>query len=157
WVYTRRVPRAARSRSTGATSAHVGHSRLTKATNPSGSALLIRAASPRARRASTREALGDVVDRAGEHGDVVGLDRGEQADAQLVAAKLAVGLDVDDPVRSQRRRDLRRVDAVEVDRRGDGAPQRGVGDERGGERARVGPLVDGRGGTVAARRGPFEA
>ena len=37
--------------------------------------------------------------------DVVGLDRGEQRDAQLVAAELAVRLDVDDAVGAQRRGD----------------------------------------------------
>ena len=50
---------------------------------------------------------------------------GNIADPQLVAPELAVGLDVDDPVGAQRRRDRGGVDAlVEVDRADD---QRALG------------------------------
>src|SRR4051812_47546228 len=48
------------------------------------------------------QALDDVVDAGGERLDVLRLDGGEHGDAQLVAAELAVGLDVDDPVGAQR-------------------------------------------------------
>ena len=47
--------------------------------------------------------LDDVVDARGERGDVVGLDRREHADAQLVAPELAVALGVDDAVGPQHR------------------------------------------------------
>ena len=48
--------------------------------------------------------------------DVLGVDGREHRDAQLVAAELAVGLDVDDAVGAQRLGDGRRVDrVVEVD------------------------------------------
>ncbi len=52
--------------------------------------------------------LDDPVDAGGQRLHVGGLDGGEHADPQLVAPELAVGLDVDDAVRAQRRRDARR-------------------------------------------------
>ena len=82
----------------------------------------------------------------GERLDVGGLDRREHPDPQLVAAELAVGLDVDDAVGAQRRGDRRGVDrVVEVDRADDQRALRGIGDERGRE---VGaPRPSRRGGT----------
>ena len=57
----------------------------------------------------------------GQRLDVVGLDGREHADAQLVAAELAVAVGVDDAVGPQTARDLRGVDpVVEVDRADDG-------------------------------------
>src|SRR5690606_23514597 len=62
------------------------------------------------------EPLDDPVDARGERGDVVRLDGREHADAQLVAAQLAVRLDVHDPVAAQRGGDGRGVHVVgEVD------------------------------------------
>ena len=56
---------------------------------------------------------------------------GEHRDAQLVAAELAVGLGVDDPVGAQHLRDRGGVDGVvEVDGADDLAARGGVGDER---------------------------
>ena len=90
------------------------------------------------------EALDDEVDGCGERRDVVGLDRGEQRDAQLVAAELAVRLDVDDAVRarSAAASAAASTGVVEVDRRGHGAAVGRVLDERGRVRSRVGPAVD---------------
>src|SRR6478609_7395958 len=67
----------------------------------------------------------DVVDARRERSDVVGFDRREHADAQLVAAELAVAVGVDDAVGPQRRAHGRGVDAAvvgagEVDRADDG-------------------------------------
>ena len=60
-----------------------------------------------------------------------GLDRREHRDAQLVAAELAVRLDVDDAVGAQRLGDLGGVDVVgEVDRADDERALGRVGDER---------------------------
>ena len=71
------------------------------------------------------------VDAGGERLDVGGLDRREHPDPQLVAAQLAVGLDVDDAVGAQRRRQRGGVDrVVEVDRADDERALRRVGDER---------------------------
>ena len=68
---------------------------------------------------------------------------GNIADPQLVAAELAVGLDVDDAVGAQRRRDGRGVDAVvEVDRADDQRALGRVGDERRRVRRRLGPGVE---------------
>ena len=62
------------------------------------------------------EVLDDPLDAAGQGGDVVRLDGGEHADAQLVAAQLAVRLDIDDVVGAQRLRDLGGIHLfVEVD------------------------------------------
>ena len=51
------------------------------------------------------------VDARGQRAHVVRLDRREHRDPQLVAPELAVRLDVDDPVRAQRRGERRGVDA----------------------------------------------
>ncbi len=65
---------------------------------------------------SSGEALDDVLDAADQLADVVGVDRREAGHPQLVAAELAVGLDVDDTVGAQRLCDGRGVDrVVEVD------------------------------------------
>ena len=61
-----------------------------------------------------------MVDAGGQRLDVLGVDGREHRDAQLVAAELAVGLDVDDAVGAQHLRDGGRVDVVgEVDRADD--------------------------------------
>ena len=74
---------------------------------------------------------------------VVGLDRREHADAQLVAAELAVGLGVDDAVGAQRRGDRGGVDrVVEVDRADDERALGRVGDERRRVRRGLGPAVE---------------
>ena len=70
----------------------------------------------------------------GERGDVVGVDGGEQGDAQLVAAELAVALGVDDAVGPQ---DLADRGGVDRRRRGRSVAttwlrMAGVGDERRG-------------------------
>ena len=77
-------------------------------------------------------ALDDDVDAAGERGDVVGLDGGEEGDPQLVAAQLAVALGVDDAVGPQDGgHDVGvRHGGVEVDGGHDVAALRGLGDER---------------------------
>jgi hypothetical protein len=67
-----------------------------------------------ARRAHTLAAhapLQDVVDAGGQRLHVGRVGRGEHRDPQLVAPELAVGLDVDDPVGAQRRRERGGVDA----------------------------------------------
>ena len=72
-----------------------------------------------------RELGDDVLDAADELADVVGLDRREARHAQLVAAQLAVGLDVDDAVGAQDLGDRGGVDrVVDVDRRDDLRPVR---------------------------------
>jgi hypothetical protein len=86
--------------------------------------------------------LHDVVDARGQGADVVGLDRREHRDAQLVAPELAVGLDVDDPVGAQRGGDLRGVDVVgEVDRPDDERALGRIGDERRRVGLLLGPAV----------------
>ena len=100
------------------------------------------------RRPDTRVALPptplhDAVDAGGQRPHVVGLDRREHPDAQLVAPELAVGLDVDDAVGAQRGGDGGRVDAlVEVDRADDERALGRVGHERRGELRRLGPVVE---------------
>ena len=70
------------------------------------------------------------VDAGGERLDVGGLDRREHPDPQLVAAQLAIGLGVDDPVLAQDRGEGGGVDrVVEVDRADDQRAPRRVGDE----------------------------
>src|SRR4051812_8841209 len=60
--------------------------------------------------------LHDVVDAPGQSLDVVRLDGREHRDPQLVAAELAVGLGVDDPIAAQHLCDRERIDGlVEVD------------------------------------------
>ena len=54
-----------------------------------------------------------MLDAGGQRADVVRVDRREHAHPQLVAAQLAVGLDVDDAVGPQDLGDLRRVDALD--------------------------------------------
>src|SRR5687767_3640066 len=73
---------------------------------------------------SAVQALDDDVDATGQALDIVGIDRREHADAQLVAAELAVAVRVDDAIGAQRGVDRRRVDATvgrrrEVDRADD--------------------------------------
>ena len=53
-----------------------------------------------------------VVDRRDERAHVVGLDRGEGCDAQLVASEFAVRVGVDDSVCAQRLGDSRRIHVV---------------------------------------------
>ena len=55
-------------------------------------------------------AVDDVVDRTGEDVDVVGLDRREQRDPELVTAELSVRFDVDDAVGAERGGDRGGVD-----------------------------------------------
>jgi predicted metal-dependent phosphotriesterase family hydrolase len=75
--------------------------------------------------------LDGVLDALDELAHVVGLDRDERRDAQLVAAELAVRLGVDDVVGAQARRHGRGIHAVvEVDRDDDLRAVGGVGDER---------------------------
>ena len=100
----------------------------------------------------------DVVDAAGEGGDVVGVDRREQRDAELVAAELAVALGVDDAVVAQDARDGEGVGhrLVDVDGGDDVAALVRVGHERRGVARRLGPAVDRGGGLVAAAGRPLE-
>src|SRR6185295_20419844 len=93
----------------------------------------------------------DPVDAGGERLDVVGVDRREHPDPQLVAAELAVGLDVDDPVGAQRGGQGGGVDrVVEVDRADDQRALGRVGDEAAGELAAPGPAVEAAGGVRGA-------
>src|SRR5262245_29992498 len=103
------------------------------------------------------QALHDPVDGAGEDLEVAGLDRREHGDPELVAAELAIGLGVHDPVGAQRLGDRRGVDGrVQVDR-GDGvAPLSRIADERDGVVAGLRPAVHDRGGLVAALGRPVE-
>src|SRR5579863_4325427 len=81
-------------------------------------------------RGSTGEGPYDVVDTAAQAGHVIGLDRGEHGDSELVAAELPVRLGVDDPVRPQHLRNHRGIDCVsEVDGAHDVAAVRGLVDE----------------------------
>ncbi len=90
--------------------------------------------------------------------DVVGLDRREHPDPQLVAAELAVGLDVDDPVGAQGGGQSGGVDRVgEVDRADDQRAFGGVGDERRGDVAALGPAVEVAGGLGGPPHAPLEA
>ena len=103
-----------------------------------------------AHRLTSSDVLDHPVDAGGERLDVGGLDRREHADPQLVAAELAVGLDVDDAVGAQRRGERGGVDrVVEVDRADDQRALGRIGDERGGELAA--PRPSRRGGST--RRG----
>jgi hypothetical protein len=62
------------------------------------------------------ESLDDVVDRASEQIDVVGLDRGEERDPELITAELSVRFDIDHAVGPERLGHGRGVDGVvEVD------------------------------------------
>ncbi len=73
----------------------------------------------------------DPVNTSGERLHVGGVDRREHPDPQLVAPQLAVGLDVDDPVGAQRRRNRGGVDRLaEVDRADDQRALRRITDER---------------------------
>src|SRR6201986_2431082 len=93
-----------------------------------------------ARGADAVDVLDHPVDAPGQRLDVVRLDRREHPDPQLVAAELAVGLGVDDPVGAQRLGDRRRVDVVvEVDRSDHIRALFLVGDERGRELRLLGP------------------
>ena len=80
-----------------------------------------------------------MVDAGGQGADVVGVDGREHADPQLVAAELAVGLDVDDavaraaPWRSPRRRPSRRSRSVPT------TSDRWPGRSRTGSRTRTSP------------------
>src|SRR6478672_7774015 len=98
----------------------------------------------------------DVVDARRERGDVVGLDRREHADAQLVAAELAVAVGVDDAVGAQRRVDIGGIDAIEVDRADDRRALGRVGDERRRPVALAGPAVEVRGRRLRALGAPVE-
>ena len=71
-----------------------------------------RRASAVARRSSSPILSTTQSMQRGQRLHVGGLDRGEHADPQLVAPELAVGLDVDDAVRAQRRRDRGGVDGA---------------------------------------------
>src|SRR5271156_3827911 len=80
------------------------------------------------------------IDALGEGADVIGFDRGEHRDPQLVAAEFAVRLGVNDAVSPERLRDRRGVYVVhEIDRANHLGTQRGVGDERRGEGPLLGP------------------
>ncbi len=87
--------------------------------------------------------LDEVVDARREGLDVGRVDGREHADAQLVAAELAVAVGVDDAVGPQRRADLGGVDrVVEVDRADDRRALGRIGDERRGPRPLLGPAVE---------------
>ena len=87
--------------------------------------------------------LDEVVDAAGEGLDVGRVDGREHADAQLVAAELAVAVGVDDRRwRAARRRPVGVERVVEVDRADDGRALGRVGDERRGPLPRLGPAVE---------------
>ena len=89
----------------------------------------------------------EVVDGVGEGDEVVGLDRGEHRDPELVATELAVGLDIDDPVGAQGGGERGGVDRVgEVDRADDQRALGRVDDERRGDVAGLGPAVEAPGG-----------
>ena len=102
--------------------------------------------SPTSSRTSTRSAhastLQQVVDAGGQRAHVVGFDRREHRDAQLVAPELAIGLDVDDPVRAQASpaSAAASTDGVEVDRPHDQRAQPRVGHERRRHRAARPPI-----------------
>ena len=84
----------------------------------------------------------DPVDAGGQRLDITRFDGGEHPDAQLVAAELAIGLDIDDPVGSQGFRDRCRIDGVgEVDRADDERALLRHADERRRELGRLGPPV----------------
>ena len=73
---------------------------------------------------------------------VVGVGRREHRDPELVAPELAVRLDVDDPVRAQRRRECGGVHLlVEIDRADDQRALGRIGDERRRVRVALGPPV----------------
>ena len=99
-----------------------------------------------------------MVDARGQRLDVVGLDGREHRDPQLVAAELAVGLGVDDPVGAQHLRDRRGVDrVVEVDRADDLRAHRRVGHERRRVVALLGPGVEPARGVGGALGRPRQA
>src|SRR5205085_8986501 len=84
---------------------------------------------------------------------------GEPPRLQLVAAEVAVGLDVDDAVGAERLGERSGVYLVlvEVDRADDQRALRRVGDEGGGELGRLGPAVEPAGAVAGALDAPVEA
>jgi hypothetical protein len=86
--------------------------------------------------------LQDPVDARAQSLDVGWIDRGEHADPQLVAAQLAVRLDVDDAVCPQRGCEGRGVDLIsEVDRADDQGALWRIDYERCGEFLSLSPPV----------------
>ena len=88
-----------------------------------------------------------------------GSTAGNIADPQLVAAQLAVGLDVDDPVRAQRRGDARRRRRPRRSRSCRRPASAWPGRRRTASRsaAALGPAVEVLGGGARARHAPVEA
>ena len=85
----------------------------------------------------------DVVNRATERSNVLGVNRWEHGDAQLVTTKLAVRLGVDDAIGTENLGDERGVHAIsEVDRANDIAALRRVLNEWRGEVGLLGPGVE---------------
>jgi hypothetical protein len=110
------------------------------------------------RSTAATEAVDHPVDAPGERCHVGRIDRGIQRDAQLVAAELAIGLDIDDPVGAQYPGDRRRVDlGGQVDGRDDGRPVARIGDEGRRVRGVLRPAVDGRCRLRRAGRRPRQA
>ena len=88
------------------------------------------------------DVLQDVVDAARQRRDVARRGRREHRDAELVAAELAVRLDVDDPIGAQRRRERSGIDVIiEIDRADDLGALRRVDHERRRPRMLLGPVV----------------
>src|SRR5690625_3154 len=95
------------------------------------------------------------IDTLGEGFNVFGVDRDIHCDAQLIAAKFAVGLDVNNSVRAQNLRDGCGIDRVrEVDRAHNVRPRRGIGHERGRVLGILSPRVQVRRGLGRAASRP---
>ena len=102
------------------------------------------------RRSASGEGGDDVVDADGQRLDVGRVDRREHADAQLVAAELAVAVGVEDAVGPQRGADVVGGDrVVEVDGADDLRALRRIADER--RRPRRGPRPSRRASPPTAR------
>ena len=84
-----------------------------------------------------------MIDAGGEGLDVGGVDSGEHRHAQLVAAELAVGLNIEDAVGAEHGGETLGVYRLgEVDRADDAASLRLDLDERRGQLVRVSPAVE---------------
>src|SRR5690348_2133293 len=93
-----------------------------------------------ARGADAVGVVDDPVDALGQRLDVIRLHGGEHPDPQLVAAELAVGLGVDDPVGAQTSGNCGSVDVVgEINGSDNQRTFLRIGDEGGREIRRLGP------------------
>src|SRR3954454_23108732 len=99
---------------------------------------------------SVLQSADDEVDALGERSDVRGIDGRKHADADLVAAELAIAVGVDDAVGAKGGADVVGVDAFEIDRADDLGPFGRIADERRGPLAIIGPAVQRRGRLSAA-------